>query len=82
MTPGHTVGGGRALRVGGPLPGFTLPGDISASARYFAHDVAGPNFVLNDDSTLTVPTGPGIGVEPDPAAMEKENKQYQKFSES
>jgi len=32
--------------------------------------VAGPDFALNDDSTLSVPTGPGIGVEPDPAAME------------
>ncbi len=51
------------------LPGFTLPGDISASARYYAHDVAGPDFALNDDSTLSVPTGPGIGVEPDSAAL-------------
>jgi o-succinylbenzoate synthase len=55
---------GRAHNVAlASLPGFTLPGDISASARYYAHDIAGPEFVLNDDSTLTVPAGPGIGVE-------------------
>ncbi len=45
------------------LPNFSLPGDISASARYYEQDVAEPNFVLNDDSTLAVPTGPGLGVE-------------------
>lgn len=46
------------------LPNFTLPGDISASARYYQEDVAEPAFLLNpEDSTITVPTGPGIGVE-------------------
>jgi O-succinylbenzoate synthase len=55
---------GRAHNVAlASLAGFSLPGDISASARYYAHDIAGPDFVLNDDSTLTVPSGPGIGVE-------------------
>jgi o-succinylbenzoate synthase len=44
------------------LPGFTLPGDISASARYYAEDLVEPPFVLNPDSTLTVPTGPGLGI--------------------
>jgi O-succinylbenzoate synthase len=51
------------------LPNFTLPGDISASARYYARDVAAPNFVLNPDSTITVPNQPGSGVEIDPAAL-------------
>ena len=45
------------------LPGFTLPGDTSASARYFKQDITKP-FVM-DDGYLTVPTGPGIGIEPD-----------------
>ncbi len=45
------------------LPNFTLPGDISASARYFHHDIAAPDFVLNAGSTITVPDGPGIGVQ-------------------
>jgi O-succinylbenzoate synthase len=62
---------GRAHNVAlASLPGFTLPGDISASARYYARDIAGPDFVLNADSTLTVPTGPGIGVEIDRSALE------------
>jgi len=45
------------------LPNFTLPGDISASARYFHHDIAAPDFTLNADSTITVPGGPGSGVQ-------------------
>jgi O-succinylbenzoate synthase len=58
---------GRAHNVAlASLPGFSLPGDISASARYYEHDIAGPGFVLNEDSTITVPGGPGIGVELDP----------------
>ena len=54
---------GRASNVAlATLPGFTLPGDISASSRYYAEDIADPPFVLNPDSTLTVPTGTGLGV--------------------
>jgi O-succinylbenzoate synthase len=45
------------------LPNFTLPGDISASARYFQRDIATPDFALNVDSTITVPDGLGIGVQ-------------------
>lgn len=54
---------GRAGNVAlASLPNFTLPGDISASARYFHQDIAEPNFVLNADSTIAVPAGPGLGV--------------------
>ncbi|MEV1051302.1 o-succinylbenzoate synthase [Streptomyces sp. NPDC049887] len=49
------------------LPGFTLPGDTSASGRYFAEDITEP-FVLQDGH-LTVPTAPGIGVAPLPDAL-------------
>ena len=44
------------------LPNFTLPGDTSASDRYFRQDITAP-FVL-DDGRLPVPTGPGLGVAP------------------
>jgi len=72
---------GRAHNVAlASLPGFTLPGDISASARYYAHDVAGPDFTLNDDSTLSVPAGPGIGVEPDPGALDAATTRRETFS--
>ena len=48
------------------LPGFTLPGDISATERYYIEDIARPSFTLNaEDSTITVPDGPGLGVEVD-----------------
>jgi len=54
---------GRAANVAvATLPNFKLPGDISASARYYQRDIAAPNFVLNDDSTLSVPSEPGLGV--------------------
>jgi O-succinylbenzoate synthase len=57
------TGIGRAHNVAlASLPGFTLPGDISASARYFHQDIVDPPFVVNGDGTMTVPTGPGLGV--------------------
>ncbi|MGB7340914.1 MAG: o-succinylbenzoate synthase [Phototrophicaceae bacterium] len=45
------------------LPGVTLPCDISATDRYFNPDITEPPFVLNDDSTLSVPDGAGIGID-------------------
>lgn len=47
------------------LPGFTLPGDISAAARYWETDVVTEPAVLEPDGTIRVPHGPGIGVEVD-----------------
>jgi O-succinylbenzoate synthase len=55
------TGIGRAANLAlATLPGFCLPGDISASSRYFEEDVTDP-FVL-EDGKIAVPTGPGIGV--------------------
>jgi o-succinylbenzoate synthase len=62
------TGLGRAANVAlAALPGFTLPGDTSASDRYYRADITEP-FVL-DSGYLSVPTGPGIGVEPLPEAL-------------
>jgi O-succinylbenzoate synthase len=44
------------------LPGFTLPGDVAASRRYFAPDLIDPEIEVRSDGTIAVPTGPGIGV--------------------
>ncbi len=44
------------------LPNMTLPGDTSASDRYWVRDVVDPPFTLNEDGSVDVPTGPGIGV--------------------
>ncbi len=64
------TGIGRASNLAmASLPGFTLPGDISASDRYYTRDVTLERFTLNADSTITVPTGPGLGVTVDEAAV-------------
>jgi O-succinylbenzoate synthase len=57
---------GRAVNLAlAGLPNFTLPGDISASARYYQRDIAIPDFALNSDSTITIPHTAGIGVDID-----------------
>jgi len=54
---------GRAGNVAlASLSNFTLPGDISASKRYYKEDIVEPEFVVNPDGTMDVPTKPGIGV--------------------
>jgi len=63
-------GVGRAHNVAlASLPGFTLPGDISASRRYWERDIVSPEFEVAD-GLMTVPTGPGIGVEVDVERIE------------
>ena len=44
------------------LPGFSLPGDVAASRRYFAPDLIEPEIEVRADGTIAVPSGPGIGV--------------------
>ncbi len=66
------TGVGRAANLAlASLPGFTLPGDISATDRYYAQDITQERFTLNADSTISVPTGPGLGITIDPAALER-----------
>ncbi len=56
------TGVGRAANLAlAALENFTLPGDISATARYFGEDITAP-FVL-EDGHIAVPDGPGTGVE-------------------
>jgi o-succinylbenzoate synthase len=43
------------------LPGFTLPGDTAASARYFEEDLVDPPVVVSAEGRVAVPEGPGIG---------------------
>jgi len=55
---------GRAGNVAlASLHNFTLPGDISASKRYYKQDIVEPEFVVNSDGTMDVPRRPGIGVD-------------------
>jgi o-succinylbenzoate synthase len=75
------TGIGRAAQLAlASLPGFTLPGDISATARYYAEDIARPDFVLNSqDSTISVPVGPGLGVELDVQRLAKVTQRQATF---
>jgi O-succinylbenzoate synthase len=43
------------------LPGFVLPGDVSASRRYWDEDVIEPEVEVTPQGTIRVPTLPGIG---------------------
>ncbi|TMC02258.1 MAG: o-succinylbenzoate synthase [Chloroflexi bacterium] len=64
------TGLGRAANLAlAALPGFTLPGDLSASRRYYHRDVT-PPFEL-EDGCIRVPDGPGLGVEPVPAILDE-----------
>ncbi|HEX7119910.1 MAG TPA: o-succinylbenzoate synthase [Longimicrobiales bacterium] len=57
---------GRAHNVAlASLPNFRLPGDTSASRRYWTRDVVHPAFELRPDGTLSVPDRPGIGIDVD-----------------
>ncbi|MBE7557369.1 MAG: o-succinylbenzoate synthase [Anaerolineales bacterium] len=75
------TGVGRAFNLHlATLPNFTLPGDISATNRYYNEDIAEPDFTLNnEDSTITVPTGLGIGVRILPERLEKVRVGYRVF---
>ncbi|WP_113704913.1 o-succinylbenzoate synthase [Nonomuraea lactucae] len=64
------TGVGRAANLAlAALPGFVLPGDVSASGRYYAEDLT-PPFVL-DGGHLNVPDGPGIGVDVLPGPLSR-----------
>jgi O-succinylbenzoate synthase len=66
------TGVGRASNLAlASLPGFVLPGDISASDRYYAEDITRERFWLNPDSTIDVPSGSGLGVTVDKGALKK-----------
>ncbi len=66
------TGVGRASNLAlASLPGFTLPGDISATDRYYALDITEQRFTLNPDSTIDVPTAPGLGITIDPHALQR-----------
>ncbi len=57
---------GRAHNIAlASLPGFVLPGDISASSRYFARDLIVPEVTVSSDGTVAAPSGPGLGFDVD-----------------
>jgi O-succinylbenzoate synthase len=55
---------GRAHNIAmATLEGFTLPGDVSASARYWQEDIIDPPVTVSPAGTIAAPNGPGIGFE-------------------
>jgi o-succinylbenzoate synthase len=55
---------GRAHNIAlSTLPNFTLPGDVTASKRYWDEDIIEPEVTVSGQGTIRVPTGPGIGFE-------------------
>jgi len=62
---------GRAHNIAlSTLPGFTLPGDVSASARYWEEDIIAPPVTVSPAGTIKAPTGHGIGYEVNEARIE------------
>ena len=73
-------GVGRAHNVAlASLPGFTLPGDISESRRYWEEDLVTPEFEM-EDGMLALPEGPGIGVEPKLEMIRRLTVRHEVFS--
>ncbi len=63
---------GRAYNVAlASLPNFSLPGDLSPSARYWARDIVTPEWTMNSEGMVHVPRErPGIGVDVDSDMIE------------
>jgi O-succinylbenzoate synthase len=56
---------GRAHNIAlSTLPNFTLPGDVTASRRYWTEDIIEPEVSVSQQGTIAAPGGPGIGYEP------------------
>jgi len=63
---------GRAHNIAlSTLPNFTLPGDVSASKRYWEEDIIEPEVTVSPQGTIAVPLGPGIGFQPRLERIEK-----------
>jgi len=63
---------GRAHNIAlSTLPNFILPGDVSASKRYWAEDIIDPEVTVSPQGTIRVPAGLGIGFEPRRDLIEK-----------
>jgi O-succinylbenzoate synthase len=71
---------GRAHNVAlASLPGFTLPGDISGSRRYFERDVILPPVEVAPDGTVAVPTSAGLGFEVDIPFLESRTESVERL---
>ena len=71
-------GVGRAHNIAmSTLEGFTLPGDVSASERYWEEDIIEPPVTVSPRGTITVPAGPGIGYKVNERRLESLVKRHE-----
>jgi len=74
-------GVGRAHNIAlASLPGFTMPGDISASRRYFARDIISPEVEVSANGTVEVPRGAGLGYEVDRDYVNSATESVERFT--
>lgn len=74
-------GVGRAHNIAmSTLAGFTLPGDVSASARYWEEDVITPLVAVTPRGTIIAPEAPGIGYEINSARVDKLTVRRESFT--
>ncbi len=74
------AGIGRAHNIAmASLPGFTLPGDVSASRRYWTEDIIEPEVEVGPRGTIRVPTTPGLGFTPRLDRIEKATVRKESF---
>jgi O-succinylbenzoate synthase len=64
------------------LPNFRLPGDVSASRRYWAEDIVEPEIEVSPQGTILVSSGPGTGYQPRKNLIEKLTVRKQTISKA
>jgi O-succinylbenzoate synthase len=71
---------GRAHNIAmSSLPGFTLPGDVSASQRYWHEDIIDPEVTVTPQGIIRIPQIPGLGYVPRLDRIEKATVRKEKF---
>ena len=74
-------GVGRAHNIAlSTLSGFTLPGDVSASKRYYAEDTIRPPVTVTPEGVIRVPQGPGLGYEVDSERISRATVRTREFT--
>jgi O-succinylbenzoate synthase len=71
---------GRAHNIAmSALPGFTLPGDVSASRRYWTQDIIDPEVTVSAQGTIQIPQTPGLGFAPNLKRIEAATVRKESF---
>ncbi len=72
---------GRAHNIAlSTLPNFTLPGDVSASKRYWTQDIIEPEVTITPHGTIQVPTAAGLGFVPQVDRIERLSVRKESFA--